>query len=274
MPDLVAEPEEQQEERQLGSMSLLQHLEELRKRIIYSLASVAVGFGVGIWKWEAIYHLMQKPIAEALAKNKLPTDLNFLNPTDPFNLELKIALIGGIFLASPFILYQVWGFISPGLYRNEKRFLLPFLFLSIGLFMAGGVFGYKIVFPVALEFLITTGTKAGLHPMITITEYGNLFLTIMLGLSIIFELPIVIGFAASMGVVNAKFLFKHIRGAVLTFFIIAAILTPTTDPMNMTIYAMPMILLYVGSIGIAWIVHPKQRRKRREKREREKQQGR
>lgn len=269
MPDLVAEPEEQQEERQMGSMSLLQHLEELRKRIIYSLAAVAVGFTVAIFKWEAIYNLMQGPIADALAKHNLPKDLNFLNPTDPFNLELKIALIGGIFIASPFVLYQVWGFISPGLYRHEKRFIVPFLFLSVGLFLAGGFFGYKIVFPVALDFLIDTGTKAGLRPMITITEYSNLFLTIMLGLSVIFELPIVIGFAASMGVVNAKFLFKHIRGAVLTFFIIAAILTPTTDIMNMTIYAAPMILLYIGSIGIAWVVHPKQRRKRREKREKD-----
>jgi sec-independent protein translocase protein TatC len=269
MPDLVAEPEEQQEERQLGSMSLLQHLEELRKRIIYSLAAVAVGFGLGLLKWEAIYYQMQKPIARALAVHKLPTDLGFLNPTDPFNMELKIALIAGIFIASPFLLYQVWMFISPGLYRNEKKFILPFLFLSVGLFLSGGLFGYKIVFPVALEFLIGTGTNAGLKPMITITEYTNLFLTIILGLSFIFELPIVIGFAASMGVVNAKFLFKHIRGAVLIFFIIAAILTPTTDIMNMTIYAAPMVLLYVGSIGIAWLVHPRQRRKRREKRERD-----
>jgi sec-independent protein translocase protein TatC len=274
MPDLVAEPDTQKEERQMGSMSLIQHLEELRKRIIYSLVSVGVGFGVAMWKWEAIFAIMQKPISEALDKNHLPKDLNFLNPTDPFNMELKIALIGGIFLASPFILYQVWNFISPGLYRHEKRFLLPFLFLSVGLFAAGGVFGYKIVFPVALEFLIHTGMNAGLRPMITITEYTTLFLTIELGLAIIFELPIVIGFAASMGVVNAKFLFKHIRGAILAFFVIAAILTPTTDPLNMTIYATPMILLYVGSIGIAWLVHPKQRRKRREKREKEQQQGR
>jgi sec-independent protein translocase protein TatC len=274
MPDLVAEPEVQQEERQMGSMSLLQHLEELRKRIIYALASVAVGFFVAIWKWELIYQLMQKPIAAALKNHNLPTDLNFLNPTDPFNLELKIALIGGIFIASPFVLYQVWNFISPGLYRHEKRFLLPFLFLSVGLFLSGGLFGYKVVFPVALDFLIKTGTDVGLRPVITITEYSNLFLTIMLGLAIIFELPIVIGFAASMGVVNAKFLFKHIRGAIIIFLIVAAFLTPTTDPMNMSIYAAPMILLYVGSIGIAWLVHPKQRRKRREKREKQQQQGR
>jgi sec-independent protein translocase protein TatC len=163
-------------------------------------------------------------------------------------------------------------FISPGLYRREKRFILPFLFLSVGLFLSGGLFGFKIVFPVALDFLINTGTSAGLRPMITITEYMDLFLTVILGLSIIFELPIVLGFAGMMGVVNAKFLFKHIRGAVLIFFVIAGVLTPTTDIMNMTIYATPMILLYLLSIGIVWFVHPRQRRKRREKREKDEKQ--
>jgi sec-independent protein translocase protein TatC len=158
-------------------------------------------------------------------------------------------------------------FISPGLYRNEKRFILPFLFLSVGLFLSGGYFGYKIVFPVALDFLITS-YGSDFKAMITIPEYTSLFLTIILGLSIIFELPIVLGFLAMMGVVNAKFLFRHIRGAVLFFFVIAAILTPTTDILNMTIYAAPMILLYLLSIGIAWLVHPKQRRARKEKRER------
>jgi sec-independent protein translocase protein TatC len=267
MPDLVAEPEPsaELEERRLGSMSLLQHLEELRKRILYSLASVGICFGVGWYFWDAIYAQMRKPIEQALSQHHLPTELGFLNPTDPFNMSLKIALISGIFIASPFLLYQVWMFISPGLYRHEKRFIVPFLFLSVGLFLSGGAFGFKIVFPVALDFLIDTGTRAGLKPMITITEYMTLFLTVILGLAIIFELPIVLGFAGMMGVVNAKFLIKHIRGAVLIFFIVAAVLTPTTDILNMTIYAAPMILLYILSIGIVWFVHPSQRRKRREK---------
>ena len=127
------------------------------------------------------------------------------------------------------------------------------------------MFGFKIVYPVALDFLI--GYGGDFKPMITIGEYTDLSMTIVLGLAIIFELPIVIGFAAMMGVVSARFLFKHIRGAVFIFFVIAAILTPTTDIMNMTIYAAPMILLYILSIGIAWFVHPKQRRKRKEQRE-------
>jgi sec-independent protein translocase protein TatC len=270
MPDLVAEPDEKQvekEQRSTGAMSLLQHLEELRKRIIFSAGSVAVCFGVGWWQSERIFNEMRKPIVVALTNNKMDPALFFKNPTDPFNLFLKIGLIAGIFMACPVILYQVWMFISPGLYRREKRFALPFLFMSVGLFVTGGLFGFKIVFPVALDFLIQQGAHAGMKSVIMVDEYTDLFLTIMLGLALIFELPIVLGFAGMMGVVSAKFLFKHIRGAVLICFVIAAILTPTTDMMNMTIYAAPMILLYILSIGIVWLVHPRQRRKRAEKRD-------
>src|SRR5690242_19490339 len=127
---------------------------------------------------------MRRPIEQALGAHNLDSKLSFLNPTDPFNLSLKLALITGIFIACPFILYQVWMFISPGLYRQEKKFILTFLFLSVGLFLSGGIFGYKIVFPVALDFLINTGAQAGMRPVITITEYTYLFLTILLGLAL------------------------------------------------------------------------------------------
>ena len=266
MPELLAEPEEQnQEERQLGSMSLLQHLEELRKRIIYSLGAVAVGTCVG-WYFakDKIYPVIEKPILVVFKKYNIDPHLSYLSPTDPFNLYLKVGLLAGIFIASPIVLYQVWNFVSPGLYRHEKRFLLPFLLLSVGLFCAGGYFGYRIVFPVAMDFLIQYA--GDFRANITVDQYTKVFLTVILGLSIIFELPIVLGFAGMMGVVNAKFLFKHIRGAVLIFFVIAAFLTPTTDIMNMTIYAAPMILLYLLSIGVVWLVHPRQRRRRAEKR--------
>jgi sec-independent protein translocase protein TatC len=268
MPDLVAEPEKSQVEkelRQMGSMSLMEHLEELRKRILRSVFAVAICIGAG-WYWvEPIIGKMVAPIQKALAAHHFDTTLIYLNPTDTFNIQLKIGLIVGIFISCPFLLYQVWGFISPGLYRNEKKFLLPFLFLSVGLFVSGGYFGYRVVFPVAMDFLIGQGGP-NLKPAISITEYTDLFLTIILGLALVFELPIILGFLGAMGVVSAKFLFKHIRGAVLIFFVIAAILTPTTDIMNMSIYAAPMVLLYIGSIGIVWLVHPRQRRKRADKR--------
>src|SRR5205807_2784843 len=186
-----------EERRELGSMSLLQHLEELRKRIINSIMAVAVGFFVAFWFHDQLYTWMSKPIIEAFNKLHQNPELNYSNPTHPFNLYLKLALVVGIFLTSPFILYQVWMFISPGLYRREKRYVIPFLFLSVGLFLAGGFFGYRVVYPVALDFLI--GYGGDFKPVITIKEYTSLSLTIILGLAVIFELPIVIGFTALMG---------------------------------------------------------------------------
>lgn len=278
MSDLVAEPEHKEIEkelRQMGSMSLFQHLEELRKCILRSAAAVAVGFGVS-WYFaqDKIYPFIEKPILAVFKKYNMDPHLTYLSPTDPFNLYLKVGLMAGIFLASPVILYQVWSFISPGLYRHEKRFVVPFLLLSVGLFLGGGYFGYKVIFPVALDFLIHSYGSA-FKATITIDAYTKLFLTIILGLAIIFEMPIVLGFAGMMGVVNAKFLFKHIRGAVLVCVTLAAILSPTTDIMNLTIYAAPMVILYIGSIGLVWLVHPRQRRKRADKRkEKDREDGR
>jgi len=145
---------------------------------------------------------------------------------------------------------------------------------QIGQALSAAHFGYKIIFPVAMDFLIGS-YGANFRATITIDAYTKLFLTIILGLAIIFEMPIVLGFAGMMGVVNAKFLFKHIRGAVLICVTMAAILSPTTDIMNLTIYAAPMVILYIGSIGLVWLVHPRQRRKRAEKRkEKDREDGR
>jgi sec-independent protein translocase protein TatC len=247
---------------ELPGMSLLEHLEELRRRIIYALISVAVGFGLAWHYAEAIYKLMERPIISALHANGLPEKLVYTNPTEPFNIYLKIGAIAGLFIASPAVLYQVWMFISPGLYRHEKKYIMPFLFVTVGLFLSGGYFGYRVVYPAALTFLIEQG-KA-FQPMITIGEYTDLFLTVIIGLGVVFELPTIIFFLALMGVVDASFLWRQIRYAILIIFTIAAILTPTTDILNMCIFAGPMVVLYVFSIGIAWFVHPKRRRARQE----------
>jgi sec-independent protein translocase protein TatC len=247
----------------LKGMSFLEHLEELRKRIIWSFVYMAGGFGVCYWFHEQIYGLMQKPIMTALKAHGLDQKLVYLNPTDPFNMYLKVSFIAGLFLASPFVLYQVWLFISPGLYRNERRYVMPFMFSTVGLFLAGGVFGFKMVYPAALDFLI--GYSHQFAPMITISEYTDLFMTIIVGLGLVFEMPILVFFLALMGIVSAKWMWKNLRYSILVIFIIAAIITPTTDIMNMCIFAAPMIVLYLVSIGVAWLVHPKNRRKRGEK---------
>jgi sec-independent protein translocase protein TatC len=247
----------------MPTMGFLDHLEELRRRLVYSIAAVAVGFFACWWKVESIYEIMQRPIMDVLKANGMAEKLVYLNPTEPFNLYLKIAALAGLFLTSPFVLYQVWMFISPGLYRNERRYVVPFMVSTIALFMTGGYFGYKIVYPRALGFLIHFGRQ--FQPMITISEYTSLFLSIILGMGLIFEMPILIFFLALMGIVSAGFMWKNFRYAILICFVIAAIVTPTPDILNMCIFAAPMIALYAISIGIAWLVHPKQRRARSEK---------
>src|ERR1051326_557623 len=244
----------------MPAMSFLEHLEELRRRIIYCIVAVAAGF-FACWGYaDNIFSLMEKPIMEALHRNGMAEKLVYLNPTEPFNLYLKIGALAGLFVASPFVLYQVWMFISPGLYRREKRYVFPFMFSTVGLFVAGGYFGYKLVYPAALDFLIGYGKQ--FQPMITIHEYTDLFLTVILGLGLVFELPILVFFLALMGVVTAGWMWRNVRYSILVIFIVAAIITPTTDILNMCIFAAPMIVLYLCSIGIAWFVHPKQRKAR------------
>ena len=264
MPELAAAPESaDQEKESMPTMGFLDHLEELRKRIVYSIAAVAVGFFACWWKVEAIYDIMQRPIMDALKANGMSEKLVYLNPTEPFNLYLKIAALAGLFLTSPFVLYQVWMFISPGLYRKEKKYVVPFMVSTIALFSAGGIFGYKFVYPYALTFLINFGKQ--FQPMITVGEYTQLFLSVVLGMGLIFEMPILVFFLALMGIMSAGFMWKNFRYAILVIFIVAAIVTPTTDILNMCIFAAPMIALYAISIGVAWLVHPKQRAARREK---------
>jgi|HubBroStandDraft_3_1064219.scaffolds.fasta_scaffold44484_2 sec-independent protein translocase protein TatC len=251
------------EKEPMTTMGFLDHLEELRKRLVHSIVAVAVGFGVCWWKAEWLFGFAQRPIVDVLRKHGLPEKLVFLNPTDPFNLYLKVAALAGLFLTSPYVLYQVWMFISPGLYRNEKRYVVPFMVSTITLFVSGGYFGYRIVYPRALDFLIGFGRQ--FQPMITITEYTQLFLSIILGMGLIFEMPILVFFLAFMGIMSPEFMIKNFRYSILVIFIIAAIVTPTPDIVNMCVFAAPMLILYALSIGVAWLVHPKQRSAREEK---------
>lgn len=250
---------------ELPGMSLLEHLQELRKRIVYSLLSIGVGFGVAYGFHDHIAALMIEPITRALNAHHLPTKLAYLNPMDPFNFYLKIGLFGGIIVASPFILYQVWLFISPGLYQHEKRYVVPFMSATVGLFLAGAYFGYQFVYPGALTFLIGYGSQ--FKPVVTINEYMELFLTVILGLGIVFELPILVFFLSLFGIVTSRWLWKNIRYAILVIFIVAGIITPTPDPLSMCIFATPMLLLYLISIFVAHVVHPDYRKRKKAKQE-------
>lgn len=240
---------------ELPGMSLMEHLDELRRRIIHSAAYLAVGFVIAYFFHERLYGLVQEPL------DRLHIKLNYTHPMDPLNLYLQVSLIGGAILASPFILYQVWLFIAPGLYQKERRFVVPFMAATVALFMLGAAFGYFYVLPGALEILIVKfGSK--FNPIVTIEEYTGFFLSIILGLGISFEMPILIFFLAMFGIVSPQFLWKNIRYAILAVFLVAAIITPSPDPWTMCIYAIPMLCLYMIGIAVAWWVHPSSRKAR------------
>jgi sec-independent protein translocase protein TatC len=238
---------------ELPGMSLMEHLDELRKRLIRSVIYLLIGFVVAYAFHERLYGVVSRPI------DMLHLQLNFTHPTDGLNLYLKTSLVGGAILASPFILYQVWLFISPGMYANEKRYVVPFMAATVTLFMAGVLFGYYWVLPGALKVLIGDFGRR-FHPIITIEDYTSFFLAVILGLGITFELPILIFFLSILGIVDAKFLIRHIRYAILVIFIIAAIICPLPDPVSMCLFAMPMLVLYMLGVGVAWVFNPARRK--------------
>ena len=243
------------ERAELPGMSLMEHLDELRKRIVHSALYLAAGFIVAWIFKDRLLNFLQKPLL------KIGKSLVFTHPMDALNLYLQVALLAGAIIASPFILFQVWLFIAPGLYQKERRFVVPFMLATVGLFLAGASFGYFYVLPGAMEILII---KMGHNftPMITIEDYSSFFLSIILGLGISFEMPILIFFLAMFGIVSPSLLWKNIRYAILAVFIVAAVICPSPDPWTMCIYAIPMLALYLVGIAVAWWVHPSRRKAR------------
>jgi sec-independent protein translocase protein TatC len=248
------DPEQEQEELS-GQMSFLDHLEELRKRIINSLIAIGVAFGACWWLADPLFRMVSRPIMRAGV-----TSLVVSSPTEGFNLELKLAVMAAIFLAAPFILGQVWLFISPGLYKHERRYALPFIFFSSLLFVLGGVFGYFVAFPFALQFLIEWEKNMGATVLINASEYFDLFIMVELGLAVIFEIPAVIFVLSRIGLVSGPFLLRNTRYAILVSAVVAAIITPTTDIPNMMMMMVPMIGLYLLGVIVAYVFGKKRRK--------------
>lgn len=245
-----------------AAMSFLQHLEELRRCIFRALVGVVLAFFVCFAYADRIYGFIEKPLLGALKLHGLDQrSLVYFNPIEPFNLYVKLALIAALFVSSPWVLYQVWVFIAPGLYPRERRYVVPFVLFTSALFVLGGAFAYRFAFPLALNFLI--GYAQRFTPQININEYFNLFATVVLGLGIVFEMPTLIFFLSLLGVVNARFLLRNFRYAVLVIFILAAVITPTADITTMMVFAAPMLALYVLGIGIAYIFGKDRRDRRR-----------
>ncbi len=236
-------------EEDLPRMTLLEHLDELRKRIVRALIAPAIAF-VGCWSFrEQIGEYLARPIYKVLPEG---TKLAFLGISDPFVLYFKMTALVALFIASPFVFYQVWRFVAPGLYSKERRYALPFILATTFFFVAGGVFAYKVAFPFAIDFLI--GMGAEFEAVITADRYYRFLMYIIFGLGLMFELPVLIFLLASLGVVSPRFLMRHFRWAVLLIFVLAAFVTPTPDVVNLCIFALPTIGLYLVGVGAAWLV--------------------
>jgi sec-independent protein translocase protein TatC len=229
-------------------MTFIEHLEELRRRILWSLACVAVAFGV-CWVFAGdLYEIASAPIRAHPA-----VTLSVSRPQDIFSLHMKVTLVASIFLSSPLILTQAWLFISPGLYRHERRYAIPFVLSASCLFIAGGAFGYFVAFPTALRFLLNWIVESHLTPIIDAVEYFDLFFSIMVALGLVFQIPAVVFVLSRIGLVNAQMLLRYSKHAVLGCFVVAAVVTPTTDFGNMLVIAGPMVVLYIVGIVVAWI---------------------
>jgi sec-independent protein translocase protein TatC len=233
-------------------MSFMEHLGELRVRIVRSLIGLLVGLLISFPFSQRIVDYLAKPIQAT------GNTLVFLAVTEAFWVQMKVAVIAGLFLASPVILWQVWAFVSPGLYAHEKKYAAPFVIVGSLLFIGGGAFSLKIVTPYAITFLLSY-SRPGLQPMISIGSYIDFLLKFTLAFGLVFELPLAITLAARMGVVTPKALARNRKYAVLGAFVAAAILTPTPDAFNQALMAGPLIVLYEVGIICARIFGRKPR---------------
>jgi sec-independent protein translocase protein TatC len=268
-----------------GRMSFLEHLDELRKRLTVSVAVLGVGFLIAFVFVEKLYNFVMAPLAAMLPHG--PDVLSTLDPkilkalsaaqitalknahgvggqmiyTEPmegFILRLKIAFLAGIILSAPLILWQVWLFISPGLYRKEKKLAIPFVVLSTAGFVSGAAFTHYVLFPFMWTFLASFSNEYTVFAP-KITEVFSLYTKMLLGMGLVFQMPTLVYTLARMRIVTARFLIKNFKYAFLMIFVLAAVITPSGDMLTQTLFAAPMVGLYIISIGIAWAVAPRRK---------------
>lgn len=248
----------------MARMSFLGHLEELRKRLLLAIGGVGVAFFACLFFSDQLWDIVFEPAGHALRALKVnPPTLKLISPMDSFQIMwMKVPIIFAVFLSSPWVLFQVWSFIAPGLYKKERRMAVPFVLSSAGLFILGGIFAYFVAFRYGLEFLLGLGIGKGIDPSINVTEYFDLFVDVMLGVGAVFEIPILVFLLTLIHVVKPAFLVKHSRYAILVIVILAAIVTPTGDVFNLALFATPMIVLFYVGIFASYllVLHRENRR--------------
>ncbi len=244
----------------LSEMSLLDHLTELRHRLFVTVGALIAGTMICWFVSQQIYNILVEPVTrvlEAHPETVLDPRLAILSLTEGFVVYLKVAMMAGLFLASPILLTQMWLFIAPGLYRKERFYAVPVILASVVFFLTGAAFGYFVLFPVMATFFITLG--ADFVPILSANAMFGFLLRTLLGCAIVFEWPVVVFFLARMGILTAGMMVRGFRYAILAIFVIAAVVTPTPDMATQTILATPMLGLYAIGIVIAWIVQPRKK---------------
>jgi sec-independent protein translocase protein TatC len=248
--------EEDEEEEGMLRMSFMEHLEELRSRILKALGGMVVAFFVSMFFTKDLWRIVSEPAVSALTHLGInPPELVAITPMEQFNIIwLYMPILVSVFLGSPWIVYQIWAFISPGLYKREKRWAVPFILCTAGLFIAGGVFAYFIAFRYGLEFLLGIGRDVNVRPMVSISEYFDLFVNVTVGVGLVFELPVIIFFLTLLRIASPRFLVRHSRYAILGIVILAAVVTPTPDVINMMIFAVPMVMLFFVGVFASYLL--------------------
>lgn len=248
--------QEDVEEDGMLRMSFLEHLEELRARIISVLWGLGAAFLFSLSFSNQLWKLVSAPAVDALKQLGVnPPTLVITEPMEAFSIVwVKLPLLTSVFLAAPWVLWQVWSFISPGLYKKERRWAAPFVIISSLLFVMGGLFAYFVAFRYGLVFLLGIGRDINISPMISITAYFDLFVNVVLGIALVFELPIIIFFLTLLRLASPRFLLEHSRYAILGIVVVAAVVTPTPDIFNMLLFAFPMVLLYFVGLFAAYLL--------------------
>jgi sec-independent protein translocase protein TatC len=241
--------EDEELESEHGKMSFLDHLDELRRRIIYSVLAIVIGFLIACLFLTRLFDFIITPMQEALPAGQT---LVYTEPTEALMLYLKMAVLAGLLIASPGVMTQVWLFVAPGLYANEKRLAVPFVAMSSFFFVAGAAFAHYVVFPLTWRFFQSFASDT-LTFMPRIEPAFGLYVKLLLVFGLIFQMPTLVLFLARMGVITARFLIRNMKYAILIMFIVGAVLSPGTDPVGQALMAGPMFVLYLISIGLAWI---------------------
>ena len=237
-----------------GRMSFFEHLVELRTRLIHSAIAIVICTGIGLLLSKHFITFIVQPMHLALRSAGLADNLYYTSPAGYVSLVINLGLYLGIAIAMPYVLYQVWLFVAPGLFKHERNAVAGFIVSSMFLFLCGLAFAYFIMLPTTLKFLIGFANEGPIKPLISINEYFDLTLMILLGLGLVFELPVLIFILSLFGIVTPKFLLKNFRYAMVIITVAAAIITPTPDATTMLVFMAPMILLYFLGVFVSYVV--------------------